>query len=215
MKDHVINSFIVQEKNTFNDIYKYACNFNKKILKNYIKKEIKNKIKHGHITTSHGYYVLTTTGNHILKKHKEFYYYEIALFFKKFYNKTKIYTLNEIRPEQKSLRDFLINNKSHKCIICDKKLPLCLLETAHLKPRSILNNTELNDTNIVEFMCRYCHKLYDDGMIAVKNGKFCKIPELDKYDLNYDYSTVDAYNESNKKYFNYHYTNIYRHYTEM
>jgi hypothetical protein len=36
MKDHIINSFIVQEKNTFNDIYKYACNFNKKIQKNYI-----------------------------------------------------------------------------------------------------------------------------------------------------------------------------------
>jgi len=34
------------------------------------------------------------------------------------------------------------------CIICEKKLPLCLLETAHLKPRCLLNNNEKIDKNI-------------------------------------------------------------------
>jgi hypothetical protein len=53
----------------------------------------------------------------------------------------------------------------------------------------------------VEFMCRYCHKLYDDGMIGVQNGQFCKTPELNTYDLNYNFNTIDAYNENNKTYF--------------
>jgi len=53
------------------------------------------------------------------------------------------------------------------CVICEKKLPLCLLETAHLKPRCILNSNEKNDKNSVEFMCRYCHNLYDNGFLKV------------------------------------------------
>jgi hypothetical protein len=32
--------------------------------------------------------------------------------------------------EQKQLRQYLITNKQPICIFCDKKLPLCLLETA-------------------------------------------------------------------------------------
>ena len=212
MKDHIINSFIVQEKNTFNDIYKYACNFNKKIQKNYIKKEIKNKIRHGHIMLNGGYYILTQIGNDILETHKKFYYYNISLFFTRYCNKTKIYELKEKRSEQEKLRKTLIDTKDHICIICNKKLPLCLLETAHLKPRCILTNKEKNDINIVEFMCRYCHKLYDEGMIGVLNGQFCKTPELDTYDLNYNFNTIDVYNENNKKYFDYHYRNILKHF---
>ena len=114
--------------------------------------------------------------------------------------------------EQDKLRKTLIDTKEHTCIICNKKLPLCLLETAHLKPRCILTNKEKNDINIVEFMCRYCHKLYDEGMIGVLNGQFCKTPELDTYDLNYNFNTIDVYNENNKKYFDYHYRNILKHF---
>lgn len=53
------------------------------------------------------------------------------------------------------------------CIICNKKLLLCLLETSHLKLRCILNKNEINDKNIVEFMYSYCHKLYDNGLLRV------------------------------------------------
>ena len=96
------------------------------------------------------------------------------------------------------------------CIICDKKLPLCLLETAHLKPRCILNDNDKNDKNIVEFMCRYCHSLYDNGFLAVCNGLLQVSTFINQYDLNYNKNKpISYYNLYNEKYFIFHYNYIY------
>ena len=43
--------------------------------------------------------------------------------------------------------------------------------------------------NIVEFMCSYCHKLYDKGYIGVNNGKLETKIFLKNFDLNYKIST--------------------------
>ena len=86
------------------------------------------------------------------------------------------------------LESYLIANKQHRCILCDKELPLCLLETAHIKPRCILNNTEMNDINVVEFMCRYCHNLYDRGFLGVHKGilEQSSLLDLSKFDIKYE-----------------------------
>ncbi len=120
-----------------------------------------------------------------------------------------------ITINQQKLRSFLIKHKPHECIICDKKLPLCILEAAHLKPVSIISEKEKNNYNIVEFMCRYCHSLYDNGLIGVNNG-FLEISpslEIDKYDLtqieNKNNKVIYAYNKINYIFFDYHYLHIY------
>lgn len=114
------------------------------------------------------------------------------------------------RPEQSGLRQYLINNKPQKCILCDKNLPLCLLETAHLKPRCILIHKERNDKNVVEFMCRYCHHLYDNGLLSVNNGLLDVSPIINKYDLKYDKNKpIKYYNLYNEKYFIFHYNYIF------
>jgi hypothetical protein len=144
-------------------------------------------------------------------------YLKIFVFYSKFicfnpkqmlYNKK--FQLKQNRPEQSRLRQYLINNKKHKCVICDKILPLCLLETAHLKPRCILNHKERNDKNVVEFMCRYCHHLYDNGLLSVNDGLLYVSPIINKYDLQYDKNKpIKYYNLYNEKYFNFHYNYIF------
>ena len=164
MKDIIINSFILQDKNTLIDIYNYIkFRYDKSVEIHDINQNLKKLIKHNIIFFNNKKYELSNEGNIILNDHK-YYYSKIIIKFYKTYNKNhKKYQLKEIRKEQQQLRNYLIANKPQMCIICDKTLPLCLLETAHLKPRCILHNNEINDKNIVEFMCRYCHNLYDNG----------------------------------------------------
>jgi hypothetical protein len=142
----------------------------------------------------------------------KYYYSKIIIKFYKKYNKNhRKYELREIRKEQQQLRNYLITNKQHICIICDKKLPLCLLETAHLKPRCILNNNEINDTNVVEFMCRYCHNLYDNGHLSIYNGLLQVSTFIQNYDLQYNQNKqIFFYNLQNEKYFIFHYKFIYK-----
>ena len=52
-----------------------------------------------------------------------------------------------LRPEQKKLRNFLINNKPPTCILCQKQYPLYVLECAHIKLRCISNYQERHDFN--------------------------------------------------------------------
>jgi hypothetical protein len=88
-----------------------------------------------------------------------------------------------------------------------------LLETAHLKPRYLLNCIEKNDNNVVEFMCRFCHKLYDDGYLGVYNGLLCvsQVITKNKYDLQYNENKqIIYYNIKNNRYFDYHYRKIYK-----
>jgi hypothetical protein len=214
MKDYIINSFILQEINTLLDIYNYIKNhYEITVDINDIKIELTNLIKNKIIIFNNKKYELSNEGNIILEDHK-YYYSKIII---KFYKTTikgiechKKYELREIRKEQQLLRNYLITYKKHICIICEKKLPLCLLETAHLKPRCILNNYEINDKNIVEFMCRYCHNLYDNGLLSVYNGLLQVSTLINNYDLQYEQNKhICIYNLQNAKYFIFHYKYIY------
>jgi len=212
MKDYIINFFILHDSNTLIVIYNYIkFRYNNLVEINDIKTELTKLIKNNIIFLNKNNYELTEEGKVILNDHK-FYYSKIIIKFYKKYNKNHLkYELKEIRQEQKLLRNYLILNKKHMCTICDKKLPLCLLETAHIKPRCILNNNEKNDKNIVEFMCRYCHNLYDNGFLAVYNGLLQVSPLINNYDLFYNKNKqISCYNLQNKIYFIFHYKYIYK-----
>jgi len=211
MKNYIINAFIIQNKNLLLDIYEYVkIHYDKTIEINNIKIQLTNLIKNKIIIKNNKEYELTNEGIVILNYHKYYYSKIIIKFYKKYNNNHKKYALKEIRLEQQLLRKYLINNKFHICVICDKKLPLCLLETAHIKPRCLLNYNEKNDNNIVEFMCRYCHNLYDNGLIGICNGLLCVTTFIDNYDLNYNKNKlIICYNPQNKIYFNFHYKYIY------
>ena len=212
IKDYIINSFILQNKNSLREIYNYIkFRYEKSVEIHNIKIELINLIKNNIIFFNNKNYELTNEGNIILNDHKYYYSKIIIRFYKKYNNNYKKYELKEIRKEQKLLRDYLISNKKQMCILCEKKLPLCLLETAHLKPRCILNNNEINDKNIIEFMCRYCHNLYDNGFLSIYNGILQVSTFINNYDLEYNKNKqIFFYNLQNEKYFIFHYKYIYK-----
>ena len=211
MKDYIINSFILQDKNSLIDIYNYIkLRYENPVEINNIKTKLTHFKKHNIIFFNNNNFELTTEGNVILNDHKYYYSKIIIRFYKKYNKNHRKYELREIRKEQQQLRNYLIANKPHVCIICDKKMPLCLLETAHLKPRCILNYNEKNDKNIVEFMCRYCHTLYDNGLLSVYNGLLYVSAVINNYDLHYnEHKQITYYTSYNTKYFNFHYNYIY------
>ena len=114
------------------------------------------------------------------------------------------------RPEQDKLRQYLIQKKENKCILCNAKKSVKLLQTAHLKPHCDLDTKEKYDVNIVEFMCFECHKLYDDGDIGINNGilNIKDIVEYPQYE-ELQNKKVECYNNKNKIYFDYHLKTIY------
>lgn len=212
MDNYIINSFIYTNTNSFNDIFfyvkRYFCSIDKKILNNKLKFLIKKFL----LVEKNNSYFLTKNGNIILNDNIYYNSRIIRNFIKKYSKIYKTYELKEIRKEQKTLRKYLIETKKPICIICDKYLPLDLLETAHLKPRCILDNTELNDVNNVEFMCRYCHKLYDSGFITIRNSKLIvsKLLMGKNYDLTFNNNKIKAFNILNEPYFNFHYNYIFK-----
>ena len=212
MKDYIINSFILHDNNTLIDIYKYIkFRYDNSVEINDIKTELTKLIKNNLIFFHNNNYKLSNEGNVILNDHKYYYSKIIINFYKKYNKNYRKYELREIRQEQHQLRNYLINNKKQICIFCDKYLPLCLLETAHLKPRCILNNNEKNDKNIVEFMCRYCHYLYDNGFLAVYKGLLQVSTFITQYDLQYkNNKQIPYYNLQNEIYFMFHYNYIYK-----
>lgn len=225
----IINTFIIRDKNTLTDILNYIKNrYSSSMHEDEIKNELLKLKKDNIIFKQNNTYELTEKGNDKLKDYMYYYFIIIKKFLKnvkffKFLKNIKLkaennklddkkYQLKEVRKEQSKLREYLVSNKEHICVLCDKKLPLSLLETAHLIPRCLLkNNNELNDVNIVEFMCCYCHKLYDEGNLSVYNSLLYVSSKVDSYsDLKYIRNkNITSYNVDNEKYFNYHYKNIY------
>ena len=112
------------------------------------------------------------------------------------------------RPEQQKLRRYLLENKEHKCIICQKNYPTYVLECAHLKPRCVCNHIERNDFNVVNWMCRNCHKIYDNGDIGVNDGILIKNDFIEDFDFE------DKFMENEylggEKYYKYHILNIFK-----
>jgi hypothetical protein len=211
MDNIIINSFIYLNKVSFNHINLYLKRYYPLVDNTILRNEIKSLIRKSLLTEDKGFYFLTDKGN-VVKDDNIYYNSKIIFnFIKKFSKNYKKYQLREIRKEQKSLRKYLIENKKKICIICNKYLPLELLETAHLKPRCLLNKYELEDKNIVEFMCRYCHKLYDSGFIGIKDSELKVSKSLIKknYDLTFDTYKIEQFNNLNNIYFNFHYKYIF------
>jgi len=210
---HIINSFIINVTMNVEEIYNYInYRYGNSIEITEVKTEISKLIRNKLINCKNDKYTLTQEGNVVLNDQKLYHARIIIKFYKKYRKDSKKYALKEVRTEQSRLRNYLINNKDHKCIICNKFLPLCLLETAHLKPRCLLKLPEKEDNNVCEFMCRYCHKLYDSGFLGICDGLLKVSPNLiaDGYDLNYtENELINCYNERNKLYFDFHYKNIF------
>jgi len=60
-------------------------------------------------------------------------------------------------------------------------------------------------------MCRYCHSLYDNGLLSICDGFLQVSNILNTYDLNYNENKIIySYTLENKKYFNFHYKYIYK-----
>ncbi len=121
---------------------------------------------------------------------------------------------NNNRPEMKKIRKIISKERLNKCIICNKIYPLCLLDCAHLKPRSIIKISERRNLDNIEFMCKCCHFLYDNGYISIKRGHLEVSDDIIDYNLfdknNEKIKIIEAYNQCNKEYFDYHYKYIYR-----
>ena len=120
------------------------------------------------------------------------------------------------RPEQRRLRKYLIENRVNQCIICKSVAPLYLLECAHIKPRSISNNRERNDTGIVSWMCRNCHKLYDVGDVSIIDPGIVVIsPEFNTQEYSDILRVDNTFNindyKKNPEYYDYHFKKIFKH----
>ncbi len=115
------------------------------------------------------------------------------------------------RPEQKKLRKNLISKGENQCIICERKFPLCLLDAAHIKPRMILTTLEKKNIYNVEFMCKCCHSLFDNGLVSIYKGEIHISNDLEQYDF-FDITRKERkiYNNQNSLYFDFHYHNIYK-----
>ena len=110
------------------------------------------------------------------------------------------------------LRKYLLDNKENICVFCQNNYPYNILESAHLIPRKLLNNSERLDTNLVELMCPSCHKLYDKGLHSINlDGKIIVSSQLDNYsNLNkINNNNFKNINLKNQGYINYHYKNIF------
>ena len=71
MKDYIINSFILQDKNTLFDLYNYIKFRHEKTVEiNNVKSELTNLIKNNIIFFHDKIYELTKEGNVILEDHK-------------------------------------------------------------------------------------------------------------------------------------------------
>ncbi len=208
MENAIILSFNFYNNPSFDDIFKY-CNrfkyYSKKLVKKYIKKLVKNNILINN-------YILTDDGKYILNQLNIFYKRIIVNFYKKYKIKSdKKYALKEIRLEQQQLRNYLISNCPNICSFCGKKLPYFLLETAHIKPRCLLNYGDKNNYNNVILLCRLCHVIFDRGYISIYNNKLLVSDKLNisEYDLPL-YTKKTSFIKEQKTFFDFHYKFIYK-----
>lgn len=117
------------------------------------------------------------------------------------------------RTEQAFLRTTLFRGKKYaKCGICGKEYPVSFLVTAHIKKRANCSDEEKRDyKNVVMSMCKFgCDELYEKGYLAVDNGSIVLTnhtditEDMDKYIQDIIGKKCLNFNESNKKYFDYH-----------
>lgn len=207
MDNTIILTFNLFNNPSFNDIFNYCNRFSdnsKKVIQKYINDFVKNNI------LTHNY-ILTKEGKYILNQLNIYYQRIIINSYRKYKIKSdKKYTLKEIRTEQQKLRNHLISNCSNICAFCEKKLPYFLLETAHIKPRCLLNYDEKHNYNNIIFLCRFCHVIFDKGYLGIYNNQLLisnKLNILD-YDLPI-YTKNKDYKKEQQIFFDFHYKFIY------
>jgi predicted restriction endonuclease len=207
MDNTIILSFNFNTEQIFNTIFIY-CNRFTDISKLDLNKSI-NKLIRNNIIININNYELTDEGKYMLNQLNIYYKRIIIAFYKKYKIKSdKKYALKEIRIEQQNLRNHLMSNYPNVCMFCDKKLPYFLLETAHIKPRCLLNYNDRKNYNNVIFLCRLCHVIFDKGFIAVFNSQLLvsdKLKILD-YDLPKYKNCLDV--KEKKIFFDFHYNFI-------
>ena len=208
MDNTIILTFNFINNPSFNDIFNYCNRFvdNSKILVN---KSI-NKLIKNNIIINNNNYILSVEGKYILNQLNIYYQRIIINSYRKYKIKSdKKYALKEIRIEQQNLRNHLISNYSNICSFCDKKLPYFLLETAHIKPRCLLNYKDKKFYNNVIFLCRLCHVIFDKGFITIFNNKLLVSNKLKISE--FDLPTYKKYLDVREKkcFFDFHHNFIY------
>lgn len=208
MENIIILSFNFYNSPSFNKIFNYCNRFVEnskkiilKILNDLIKKDI---LIHN--------YILTEKGKYILNQLNIYYIRIIIKSYKKYKIKNdKKYVLKEIRLEQQKLRNYLISNYPNICSFCKNKLPYFLLETAHIKPRCLLNYYEKNNYNNVIFLCRLCHVIFDKGYISIFNNKLLVSNKLNisDYDLPIYSKNNFCFIKEQEEFFYFHHKFIY------
>ena len=216
MQKYIINSFILKYTQTVNQVYNYVLTrYNDKLIISELLHELRKLCRENILFFDSPNYGLTEKGNYILNDTKYFYARQIVEYLRKcvLRNRSTKLASREIREEQQKLRDYLVANKLKRCILCCKRLPLCLLETAHLVPRCLIKPDERMDTNLVEFMCRYCHTLYDSGLLGVDSGGLLVVSNklsVGGYDINYRPGIlINSFTSNNASFFAKHLRTIF------
>lgn len=122
------------------------------------------------------------------------------------------------RPECQKFRKYLLNKYIHEyggchCSMCLNKLPPELLDMAHLKPRCVLNQAELQNIENVQFLCKMCHSIYDVGYVGVNQQGIIQINnKIIHYNLliqNQIGKLYSKYSNHNSQFLDWHYLNIF------
>lgn len=208
MDNKIILTFNFFNNASFDDIFNY-CNRFSDTSKKIVQKNINNVVKYNWLNNN---YSLTKEGKYILDQLNIYYQRIIVNLYRKYKIKFfKNYQLKEIRLEQQKLRNYLISNCSDMCKFCEKKLPFFLLETAHIKPRYLLNYYDKQDCNNVIFLCRLCHVLFDQGYLSVFNNELLISNKLNilEYDLPI-YEKNKYFSKEQQFFFDFHYKFIFK-----
>lgn len=216
MDNTIILTFNFFNNPSFNDIFNYCNRFSdnsKKIVQKYINDLVKkNILTHNTILTKEGIYNLNQLNIYyqriIINSYRK---YKIKRDKKYKIKNDKKYRLKEIRLEQQNLRNHLISNCSNICEFCEKKLPYFLLETAHIKPRYLLNYYDKYNYNNIIFLCRLCHVIFDKGYLAIFNNELLVSDKLNvsEYDLPI-YTKNKHFTKEHQIFFDFHYNYIYK-----
>jgi hypothetical protein len=116
------------------------------------------------------------------------------------------------RNEQGFLRSNLFGSSKYaECCICRELYPVEFLVAAHVKKRTLCNESEKRDfKNIAVSMCKFgCDDLYERGHISVveglvvSNDREVYSDALNNYRNKIVNNSCGAFNENNRKYFEY------------
>ena len=75
------------------------------------------------------------------------------------------------RLEQRLLKAIMVESSIMPCAICGELFPIEFLVAAHIKKRTLCNEQERLDSNIVMPACKFgCDDLYEKGYVSVQDG---------------------------------------------